>query len=149
LANPILEQALASLIGTFSAVTALCGSRIYPDEVPQAAAKTYPQMEIEIEEENYQDSETLDFLGGLVMATVRIRTISNLKSQARALAEALRTNGTDPGTGLAGYDGTVNSMLIKAKLDHKQSGYIPEEDGSDSGRYAVDSTYSITFQESK
>lgn len=150
MADPILEDNLYALIKTFSAVTALVGTgsdaRIYPDEFPQG--ETRQSLVIEVDEEDYEESEELTWHGGLVFASVIISAVSTRKREARALAEALRTNGTDPGTGLSGYDGAAGSASnIKAKLNKKRSGRVPEEDGSDSGRYAVDSYYTISFQE--
>lgn len=135
-----LEEALRTYLLTLSTVTAIT-TTIRPDEL--AEADTLPAILIELEEE--LDENDLDGHGGLIYATVIISAISNTKSQARALSEAIKLNGTNPGTGLAGYSGLAGSLKIDAVHNSRSSGYVPEEDGTDSGLHSVDSIYSISF----
>ena len=81
-------------------------------------------------------------------ADVTFRCQARTKAQARALALALKLNGTDPGTGLAGYGGTVNSTRYDAWLEDEQTSLVPADDGSDKAYYIVFSNYVITWAES-
>lgn len=144
-----IEQDLRTLLLTFSAVTAYTGTgasaRIRPDKLHQSDDETAAHVIIEVDSEN--PLNTLDGLGGRVYARVTLRSRSRVKSTARALAEAIRTNGTDPGTGLAGYNGTVNSHTLDAVLDGMQTSFTQDDDGSDNGYYDVFSTYICTWAE--
>ena len=137
-----IEEGLRSFLLTLDAVTALT-TTIRPDEL--ATGDTLPAITITVETEEPQNS--LDGLGGLVNATITISSLSETKAEARAIAEAIRINGTNPGTGLAGYTGLAGTFTIDAYLIDRSSGYVAEEDGSDTGLYAVDSTYNIWFAE--
>ena len=141
----MIEDALRAQLLTLTAVTALT-TTIRTDTLAQQDALAGPAVLIAVDEETPEN--TLDGLGGLVEAKITISAVSSQRSQARALAEAIRTNGTTPGTGLAGFTGTTAGMFIDAAiLERRQSGYIPEEDGSDSGLYSVDSHYLIQYTE--
>jgi len=59
----------------------------------------------------------------------------------------VRTNETDPGTGLAGYNGTVSGTEYDAVLDDEQTAFTPAADGSDKGYYEIFSNYVMTWAE--
>lgn len=98
-----IDDELRTVLLTLSAVTDVVGTRIYPDVFPQTAFSadlTTPAILIEVDnEESSNDlSGTSDRRFGEVTITCRATT----HAAASALAESVRTNDTDPGTGLAG-----------------------------------------------
>ena len=140
----MIEEYLRQLLLTFSAVTALVGTRIRPDTLGQQ--DSLPAIIVDVREIVPQN--TLDGEGGLARATVHIEAVSTLKAEARAVMEAVRVNGTEPGTGLAGFSGAAGDGSIDAAvLDATQMEYRPFEEGGDSGWHIVRGVYSIWYQE--
>ncbi|KKK83024.1 hypothetical protein LCGC14_2797550 [marine sediment metagenome] len=145
-----VEESIRALLLTLSTVTDKVGTgtaaRIRPDRLYQADDKTLAAVIVEVDDE--EKLNTLDGLGGRVMASVNLKCRArSSKAASRALAEAVRVNGTDPGTGLAGYTGTVGGMAIDAWLEDMQTSFVKDDDGSDNGFYDTDCAYMITFTE--
>jgi len=146
----MIEDGLVTLLKTFDAVTALVGSgdaaRIRPDRLHEDDPPDQTLLILSVEaEEAYSDlaGET-----GLVKATVVLTCIDRSKATARALAEAIRTNDTNPGTGLSGYSGTAGSEgQIDAYWIRNDLEYVAEDDGSDEGWYLVHAEYSIHYEQ--
>jgi len=142
-----IEESLRTYLLTLSAVTDLVGTgdtaRIRPDRLHEDDA--LPGIIIEVDNERPQND--LSGVGGLVYADVNIKCRAATKSGSRSLAEAIRTNNTNPGTGLAGYRGTAGSQTIGAVLDGMQTSYMPAGDESDEGYYDTDCSYIIGFAE--
>lgn len=115
-----------------SAVTALVGSgssaRIRPDKFHEEDG-TLPAILIEVDNESPQND--LTGRGGLRLGDVTITCRAATRQGARALAEAIRVNGTNPGTGLAGYAGAS----FDAVLDGIAEAYQPKGVGNDKGYY--------------
>ncbi len=64
------------------------------------------------------------------------------------LAEIIRTNGTSPGTGMAGFAGTVAGFWIqRISVDSTHNGFIAYEDGSDEGYYYVRHELTVDYSE--
>lgn len=141
-----IEEAIVATLQTFSAVTALT-STIRPDEFMLTDLKQdggdAAGILISVEEEDFDN--TVDGETDMVQAIVSINAISKSKSRARALSEAIRLNGTNPGTGLAGIKVTTGDLPFDAMLQRRVTGYVPNDDGSDSGYRSVDSKYFVTF----
>lgn len=143
----MIEATLTTYLKTLGAVTAIVGTgndaRIRPDRLEESDSR--PAIAIEIDDEDPQNS--LDGLGGLVYADVSIFSSARTKTAARALAEAIRLNGTDPGTGLAGVCTTVGGVQFDAVLESTQVDYKSLNDGSGQGNWTVNSLYVVSFTE--
>jgi len=142
-----IEESLRTLLKTFDAVTALLGGatnpRIRPDRLDEG--DTLPAIIIEVDDE--EQLNDLSGVGGLVRADVNVKCRAATKKGARLLAWAVRTNNTDPGTGLAGYSGEAGDQTIHAVLDDETPSYTPAGDGRDDGHYDVDMDFTIMFNE--
>lgn len=142
-----IEHSLRDLLLTLSAVTDIVGTggsaRIRPDRLGQQ--DTRPGIMVEVDLEEPQNS--LDGKGGLVYARVTISCRAVTKAVSRTLAEAVRTNNTDPGTGLAGYHGVAGSQEIDAVLEDTITSFNSKDDGSDEGWYDTDALYVVSFHE--
>lgn len=144
----MIEQWLRDLLLTFDAVTAIVGSgadaRIRPDQLDEAD-KT-PAILIELQTIDHMN--TLDGLGGLAKAMIHVTCLSEQKAKARQLCEAVRTNNTDPGTGLAGYTGAAGDGYIdSATLERTTVGQRPLFEGGDELIWAVTGEYEVMYQE--
>lgn len=147
-----VETNLRTLLLTFSGVTALTGTgdaaRIRPDRLHKKDVIPDEGGGVIIEVDNERPQNSIDGLGGLVYADVNIICRAREKEIARTLAEAIRTNDTNPGTGLAGYTGTpVGGSKIDAVLEDMTTVFIPEVDGGDEGWYDVFCSYIVSFNE--
>jgi hypothetical protein len=145
-----IEADLRTALLSFSAVTALVGTsysaRIRPYRLQQDDAGTSEHIIIEVD--SVEHLNTLDGLGGRVYADVTLRCIAPTLARANTLAEAVRTNNTNPGTGLAGYSGTVNGHQFDAVLMDESVNFVLSDDGRDEGYYSVLAGYNVTIEES-
>lgn len=143
----MIEETLTTFLKTLSTVTDIVGAgdaaRIRPDRLEEVDSP--PTIAIEIDDEDPQND--LGGLGGLVYADVSIFSSAREKKDARALAEAIRLNGTDPGTGLAGVCTTVGGVQFDAVLKSTQIDYKSLGDGSGRGNWHVNSLYVVSFTE--
>lgn len=136
-----IEDAIRSRLSGLSAVTAIT-STIRPYRAQQT--DSLPYIVISVDEERHENS--LDGLGGLISAQIRISAVAATNAQARALAEAIR--GTGGTTGMAGYEGTVLGVEIQASiLQRKEFEMYPYNDASDEAYYAVESIYLVQYTE--
>lgn len=136
-----IEEAVRSRLASLSAVTDIT-TRIRPYRAQQT--DSLPFIVIACDEEQHEN--TLDGLGGLVTAQVRLSAVAETLASARALSEAIR--GTGGSTGMAGYEGTVSGIEIQASiLQRKQFDFQPYGDASDEGFYEVASIYQIQYTE--
>ena len=96
---------LRTLLLTFSAVTDLVGTgdtaRIRPERLHQDDDDTEEAIIVQVD--NIEHLNDLTGKGGRIFAYVTLVCRASTQALAEALAEAVRTNDTDPGTGLAGY----------------------------------------------
>lgn len=139
-----LEATLRTFLKTLDTVTAIVGTgddaRIRPDRLEET--DTLPAIIIEVDDEDPENS--LDGLGGLVYADVNIQCRAFEKEDARALAEAVRVNGTDPGTGMAG----TSQDGFHAVLENTSASlFIPEDAASQKGYFVVNCLYTVSFME--
>ncbi len=144
-----LEADLRAYLLTLTPVTALVGTgataRIRPDRLHESDDRTQPAVIIEVDSEDPEND--LMGVGGLVYASVNLRCRALEKEDSRSLAEAIRLNGTDPGTGLAGFSGTAGSMSIDAVLENTSTSFVKDDDGSDQGFYDTNCLYEISHSE--
>lgn len=144
-----IEADIRTLLLTFNAVTALVGTsysaRIRPYRLQQDDDETSEHIVIEVD--NVDHLNTLDGLGGRVYADVTLRCIAPTLTRANALAEAVRVNGTNPGTGMAGYTGTVNGHTFDSVLENETANFVPSDDARDEGYYSVLCSYTVTVAE--
>ncbi|MHC4606714.1 MAG: hypothetical protein ACYTAF_07225, partial [Planctomycetota bacterium] len=85
--------------------------------------------------------------GGLVYSAVTLRCRATTKAVARSLAEAVRTNDTNPGTGLAGRTGAMNGTTYGAVLEDEQTSFTPKAEGSNEGWYDIFCNYILSVEE--
>lgn len=143
-----IEESLRTYLLTLTALTGISGigtgdaAPIRPDRLHETDDDI--GVIIEVDEDKLND---LTGRGGRVMADVNLVCRARTKEVSRQIAEAIRLNGTDPGTGLAGYTGAAGSQTIDAWLEDMQTGFVKDEDGSDQGFYDTNCSYVITFTE--
>lgn len=140
-----LHIGLKGLLLTKTAVTALVGTRIRFDQLSEK--DTLPSLVIDVQsEENETD---LSGAGGLITAIVEFRGVASTKAAAADIIEAIRTNGTDPGTGLQGYTGAaVDADIRAAWFEGREFETVDSGDGKDSALHVCKGTYRIQFVES-
>lgn len=144
-----IEEDIRTHLLTLSAVTALVGTgataRIRPNKLEQDDNGAIEHIIIEVDDETPANS--LDGLGGLIYSDVTLRCQAPTLKRARALAEAVRTNNTNPGTGLAGCSVTVNGHVMDAVLEDQQIGEDQNDDGSGNGTHIVFANYQLSETE--
>lgn len=142
-----IETDLRTVLLTYTALTALVGTRIYPDVLPQQSddedqSETLPAVVIDVMNETPQNS--LDGGDGMVVANIGVRCFALKKSVARQVAEAVRVNGTQPGTGLASHTeyagGGFDAIHETTEFD-----VHPVGNGADDVFYEVSGIYQVTF----
>lgn len=144
-----VEELLRTLLLTFTPVTALTGTggaaRIRPDRLHQSDDPDLPAIIMQVDAET--PTNRLDGLGGRRFIDVTLVCRARTKAAARTLAEAVRLNGTDPGTGLGGFKGTVSGTLLDAWLEDRTLAFNPKREGSDEGTYDLFENYVVSFAE--
>ena len=141
-----IEEAIRTRLLAQNAVSALT-TTIRVDQLDQKDrpdVPATPAILLSIDEETFDD-QNISGTTDLVTATVTISAISCSKTLARSLAEAIRSNGTNPGTGLQGCKIRTGGMDYDMMLEKRVSGYIANQDGSDSGLYSVDSMFTVKY----
>lgn len=143
-----IEADIRSALLTMNAVTAIVGTgssaRIRPDRLHEDDDDSLAWIVIEIDDERREND--LQGQGGLIFASVNILCRAKTKAAARALAEAVRVNGTNPGTGLAGYGGG-SGATFDSYLESTATSYTPADDGSDQGFYDVNMQFTVIDSE--
>lgn len=140
-----IEEAIKAQLVTYAAITAAgcpVGS-IRADELMQTDAS--PGITIEVVEETFDND--ISGTTSLAGAKVIVSASSGNKAQARAIADAIQTNGTDPGTGLAGCTVLTGALPFQAMLPRRTFDRIPIPNGGNTSRYIVDSLYTLTFNQ--
>lgn len=147
----MIEACLRAQLLTLSAVTALVGSgasaRIRPyrlwqkDDISAGAA-----LIVRVNRDEPQND--LTHRGGVVISDVSIIACAETIEQARALAEAVRANGTDPGTGMAGSEFVAAGVTVESCcLTFSEPDFVPYGDDSDEGFFVVEAHYSVIYGE--
>jgi len=132
-----IEAELRAALTGFSAVTAIVGARVWDEWFKN---DTVPAVVFEIDNEDQEN--TLVGTGGLIFADVNVICRANTRKAARALAEAVRINGTTPGTGLAGYTGRFDAWL-----EDRQNARVPKNDGGNAHWYDVNMSFKVSWSE--
>lgn len=133
----VIEQELAKALAGMEKVRAIAADRIWDEWF---RSNVTPAIVFEVDVENPQNS--LDGRGGLVFADVNVICRAETRAKSRELTEAVRVNGTDPGTGLAGYSGAFDAVL-----DDMQSAAVPKNDGSDQHWYDTNMSFTLSWSE--
>ena len=142
-----VETLLRRALLTMDAVTTIVGTganakiradHVDPDDKP-------PYIIIEVDQD-VPDTD-LDGIGGLVHSDVNLVCRAATSEAAWTLSEAVRTNGTDPGTGLAGYTGTVEGDASDCILEQRARASVPRKDGSNRRWYDVNMTLTAIHAE--
>jgi fructose-specific component phosphotransferase system IIB-like protein len=109
-----IEEKIRTALLSMSAVTALVGggaaAHIRPDVPDKDDPRDGELILIEVDSEPREN--TLDGKSAWVPADVTLVCRAPTRARSRALAEAVCDNGTDPGTGLAGYNGSDWSAYL-------------------------------------
>lgn len=141
-----IEDAIRTYLLTRSAVTAIT-SVIRPDQLEIGdVSKTSPYAVVI----SVDGEKPCNFLSGrhdLTYSTVTVTALSKKKSQSRELAKAIKDNGTNPGTGLAGATVTTGDIPFDAVLESMEADFYPYDDGSPDGTHAVISTYTVSYRQ--
>jgi hypothetical protein len=139
-----IEERIRDYLLDLAAVSAIT-TTIRTDKLDQNRdnLKTTPAIVIAVEEEEFEN--TLDGRCDMVTCTIAIGAVSTSRVTARNLAEMIRTNNTNPGTGLAGAHVTSGALPFSAVLMSRSTGFVPNEDGSDSGIFSSESKYYVVF----
>jgi hypothetical protein len=131
-----MEELVRTALLSMDAVTALVGSgsaaKIRSDHPDEEDAP--PLVILEVDEDHLND---LDGLARRIMCAVTITCRGRTRKESRQVSEAVRVNGTDPGTGLAGYHGTVSETVLDAWLEDVVLATVSRDDGSKRRWYDV------------
>ena len=143
-----LEGDIRTALLAMDAVTALVGTshsaRIRPYMLDDRDDKTEEHIIVEVDEQRPQN--TIEGTGGLTYADVNISCRAMTPTQARALAVAVKRNGTTPGTGLAGYGSS--STAFHSVLDGEVASRTLWAEDSQRAWYTVEQSYVMSFAES-
>lgn len=142
-----LEADIRTALLGMSAVTALVGTgssaRIRPYMLDDRDDKTEEHIIVEVD--LAEPANDLMGKGGLTFADVNISCRAMTPALAAALATAVKRNGTNPGTGLAGYSGS--STTFDAWLDGEVTSKVFWDDGSQRAWYTVEQSYRMVYTE--
>jgi len=146
----MIEDVVRDFLLTRTAVTAIVAKHptagdpcIRPDTLHEK--DQLPAIVITVEEEDYHND--LSAKSGLARAMLTISCLAATRRDSRLLAEAVRVNGTNPGTGLAGFKGLAGGLQIHAQLNGSQTAFVAQGDKSDQGWYATDAAYEVDYPE--
>jgi len=133
-----IETELRKALLGMTAVTAIVGERVWDEWFRSSAV---PAIVFEIDSENREND--ISGRGGLVFADVNVICRADTRAASRALAEAVRTNGsTSPGSGLAGYSGAFDAVL-----DDTQPAAVPKAEGSNAYWYDTNMSFTLSWPE--
>ncbi len=84
----------------------------------------------------------------MITASVIVDAIAYTRLESRQLEQLIRTNGTDPGTGLQGYAGLVGTFQIDGCTLARRVPYLLErQSDEDRDWYGIASYYEIDYRE--
>lgn len=142
-----LEGDIRTALLAMNSVTALVGTgdsaRIRPYRLQQSDDSTSEHIIVEVDTRRPQN----DLLGkgGLTYADVVISCRAQTRTLANALKEAVKFNGANPGTGLAGY----GSSSFHAVLMSEVATRVPYDDGSDNFWHSVELDFTMSYTEQR
>jgi Protein of unknown function (DUF3168) len=135
----IIEEELRTALVGMSAVTDIVGARVWDEWF---RSTTLPAVVFEFDNEDQEND--LSGRGGLIHANVNIICRAETRRASRALSEAVRANGTSPGSGLAGYSG-----VFDAWLEDRQNAAVPKDDGGNTFWYDVNMSFVLSWSEAR
>lgn len=144
-----LEGDIRTALLTMSAVTAKVGTgtsaRIRPYRLQTIDDRTEEHIIMEVDVQAREN--TLDGSGGvLVNAAVNLSCRAMTLDEARALAAAVKTNGTNPGTGFAWYGGS--GTAFHAWLEDETHSEIKwKDDSRERVWHVIDQSYTVQYTE--
>ena len=142
-----IESLMRAALLTMDAVTAIVGTgddaKIRADHADEEDVPPY--IVIEVDDENHMND--LTGKGGRRLAAVNVLCRGLTRLASRTLSEAVRLNGTDPGTGLAGYGSTVLSTVLDCWLEDEALAIVPRAEGSKRKWYDVNMSFMATALE--
>ena len=142
-----IEELLRAALLTMDAVTAIVGegdaAKIRADHPEESDDPPY--IVIEIDNEDHLND--LMGKGGRTQVGINLVCRGLTRKRSRVLSEAVRINGTDPGTGLAGYGGTVLLTVLDCWLEDEVLSDVPRGDGSKRRWYDVNMSFQATVAE--
>lgn len=139
----MVEDALRAYLLTLGAVTSLT-TTIRPDELMQGDV-TPGTSAIVIEISEVAPAGLLSARTTLVFATITVHAIAEKKTAARALGEAIKTNLTNPGTGLDFCHVITGLLPFDATWERSDVGYYPRSDGTETGLFSEAAVYSVSY----
>lgn len=144
MSEPTLEEAVRAMLLSFPAVTALVEQRVRPDVFDRSDRP--PALLVQVDDELIADD--IEGRGGLVTATVVIEALDYTRLGSRLLEQAIRTNGTNPGTGLQGYRGQVGQFHIRGcTLARRKPFFVERMTEEDRDWYGIACHYTIDYHE--
>lgn len=149
MASEVVESLAAALL-TMTAVTVKVGTgndaRIESRLDQDVTIPAKGTIVIELDATNPQND--LQGRGGLDYHDVNILVRAPTAAAATVLANAIRVNGTDPGTGLAGYSATPIDTLIDATLLNTVGPtQVFRDDGSTRPYWDVNMSFEVSHNE--
>lgn len=123
------EQAVAERIRTIGAVTAVVGTRIYVERLPQSP--TFPAVLVQLVDE----PRTYHLRGGIrdrarVQVDAYAQEASGVDAYGQVMALADAIQGDDAGSGLSGWAGEIGSPAFRVhglQLIERTREYEPDE----------------------
>lgn len=142
-----IVEAVKTKILTLSAVTAIT-SVIRPHQLDQRdLSATTPAVLINLDKEDAFTDQNIMGTTDLIRATILVSAVSTKLVTAWSLSNAIKLNGTNPGTGLKGCQVRSGSLYFDAMWEETTWDEMPAIDGSDAVRFFVTSTYTVPYYE--
>jgi hypothetical protein len=139
----ILTQ-IRSLLLLFDPVTNIVDDRIRPNGF-HSTDENEPALMLELIDGN--QINPLDRTAVIVDGVLQITVRSPSATQAAEIAESIRTQGTNPSTGLDGYTGSAGSgFLVSAERVSFSTGKEVDEDGDETSNFISLQVYQILFK---
>lgn len=110
----------------------------------------YPGVVVDLEQQEHE--KDLAERGGLIHATINVRTISFSKPDAWALRTAVAFDGGEPNdlareTGLDGFKAASERGIFGVGLRTETVQHLDPGDGEDRDIWIVESTYAVDYRE--
>lgn len=138
----MIETKLEEYLGTFAALTALVGDRIYLEQPPQTDTRPYICFRV-TETQHYKH---MTGQSQMAVATLELQIAGNSYNEARGVLEVLRKNLDAKIYNVnAGATNPVNIRYIH--LQGFNSATLQPMDGSDQGKRGITSEWDICYTE--
>ena len=144
-----IEEAIIARLEALTGIGSLVeqvGERIFANDIDQG--ESLPAICVTVPDEGLvsgEDGVDLSGQGTLFEADVEVICFARTLSEARNIAELVRDNNTNPGTGLNGFEGDAGAGEFFAVHTRSETGEEPPPSGEGSGRYYVAAGYYAQF----